>query len=283
MSLYGPTNAGKLVVLGELIHHVAMHHNGYGVLVGLEERTYEVNDLLRVLRELGVANKTALVFGQAHEPLTVCQQAVLAGLTFAEHFRGQGREVLFFIDKKLALASDMESWQSRIGITKNGAISLLFFGPSDDETDPENVSLSSRLDGQIMFDRALVERGILPAIDPLTSTSRLLESPVVEDEHRQITRQVQQILRCARDLHAMRETQGTDSLIRRRSSSNRSGTSHLALSDSAVLCSRTLLYHPWGIRPDGGHCEGVQEPSRRPLRRPAREGILHGRQHRPCP
>ncbi len=239
LGLFGGAGVGKTVILTELINNVASGHGGYSVFAGVGERTREGNDLLHELTDSGVLDKTALVFGQMNEPPGARQRIALTGLTIAEHFReAAGQDVLLFIDNifrfilagaevsallgrmpsavgyQPTLATEMGALQERITTTKNGSITSVqaIYVPADDYTDPGVVTAFSHLDGRIVLERALADQGLYPAVDPLASSSRILDPRVVGEEHYQIALRVQEILQRYRDLREIIAILGIDEL-----------------------------------------------------------------------
>ena len=239
LGLFGGAGVGKTVILTELINNVASGHGGFSVFAGVGERTREGNDLLHELTDSGVIDKTAMVFGQMNEPPGARQRIALTGLTIAEYFREEaGQDVLFFVDNifrfilagaevsallgrmpsavgyQPTLATEMGALQERITTTKNGSITSVqaIYVPADDYTDPGVVTAFSHLDGRIVLERSLADQGLYPAVDPLSSNSRILDPRVVGDEHYQIALQVQEILQRYRDLREIIAILGIDEL-----------------------------------------------------------------------
>ena len=239
LGLFGGAGVGKTVTLTELINNVASGHGGYSVFAGVGERSREGNDILVQLADGGVLDKTALVFGQMNEPPGARQRVALTGLTMAEHFREEaGQDVLLFIDNifrfilagaevsallgrmpsavgyQPTLATEMGALQERITTTRNGSITSVqaIYVPADDYTDPAVVATFSHLDGRIVLERALADQGYYPAVDPLASSSRILDPRVVGDEHYQVAQQVQEILQRYRDLREIIAILGIDEL-----------------------------------------------------------------------
>ena len=239
LGLFGGAGVGKTVILTELINNVASGHGGYSVFAGVGERTREGNDLLKELSESGVIDKTAMVFGQMNEPPGARQRIALTGLTIAEHFReAMGQDVLFFIDNifrfilagaevsallgrmpsavgyQPTLATEMGALQERITTTKNGSITSVqaIYVPADDYTDPGVVTAFSHLDGRIVLERSLADQGLYPAVDPLASSSRILDPRIVGDEHYQVAQRVQEVLQRYRDLREIIAILGIDEL-----------------------------------------------------------------------
>ncbi len=225
--LFGGAGVGKTVLIQELISNVATKHGGFSVFAGVGERTREGNDLWLEMNQSGVINKTALVFGQMDEPPGVRLRIGLAGVTLAEYFRDEaGQDVLLFIDNifrfvlagsevsallgrmpsavgyQPTLTTEVGALEERITTTKKGSITSVqaIYVPADDITDPAVSTTFAHLDATTVLDRAIVEQGIYPAVDPLASTSRLLEPRFLGDEHYYVARQVQEILQRYKDL-----------------------------------------------------------------------------------
>ncbi len=239
LGLFGGAGVGKTVILTELINNVASGHGGYSVFAGVGERTREGNDLLGELEESGVIDKTAMVFGQMNEPPGARQRIALTGLTIAEHFRDHsGQDVLFFVDNifrfilagaevsallgrmpsavgyQPTLATEMGALQERITTTKDGSITSVqaIYVPADDYTDPGVVTAFAHLDGRIVLERSLADQGLYPAVDPLASSSRILDPRVVGDDHYNVTQRVQEVLQRYRDLREIIAILGIDEL-----------------------------------------------------------------------
>ncbi len=239
LGLFGGAGVGKTIILTELINNVASSHGGYSVFAGVGERTREGTDLLRELEESGVIDKTAMVFGQMNEPPGARQRIALTGLTIAENFREEhGQDVLLFIDNifrfilagaevsallgrmpsavgyQPTLATEMGALQERITTTKKGSITSVqaIYVPADDYTDPGVVTAFSHLDGRIVLERSLADQGLYPAVDPLSSSSRILDPRVVGEEHYDVAQQVQQILQRYNDLREIIAILGIDEL-----------------------------------------------------------------------
>ncbi len=237
--LFGGAGVGKTVVIMELIHNIAMHHGGYSVFGGVGERTREGNDLYLEMKEGGVLDKTVLVFGQMNEPPGARQRVGLTALTFAEYFRDEeGKDVLLFIDNifrftqagsevsallgrmpsavgyQPTLATEMGQLQERITSTKKGSITSVqaIYVPADDLTDPAPAAAFAHLDATTVLSRAISELGIYPAVDPLDSTSRILQPSVVGDDHYDTAIGVQNILQQYKDLQDIINILGMDEL-----------------------------------------------------------------------
>ena len=227
IGLFGGAGVGKTVLIQELIRNIATEHGGYSVFTGVGERTREGNDLYREMSESGVIDKTAMVFGQMNEPPGARMRVGLSGLTIAEDFRDRGgKDVLLFIDNifrftqagsevsallgrvpsavgyQPTLQTEMGALQERITSTKNGSITSVqaVYVPADDLTDPAPATTFAHLDATTVLSRAIVEQGIYPAVDPLESTSRILDPRIVGEEHYQVARGVQEILQRYREL-----------------------------------------------------------------------------------
>ena len=238
IGVFGGAGVGKTVIIQELIRNVAEEHGGYSVFAGVGERSREGNDLLHEMTESGVLAKTVMAFGQMNEPPGARLRVGLTGLTFAEYFRDEGRDVLLFIDNIFRftqagsevsallgrmpsavgyqpnLATEMAGLQERITSTKTGSITSLqaIFVPADDYTDPAPATTFGHLDSSIRLERYLTELGIYPAVDPLTSTSRVLDPNVVGQEHYEVARETQRILQSYRDLQDIIAILGIDEL-----------------------------------------------------------------------
>jgi F-type H+-transporting ATPase subunit beta len=237
--LFGGAGVGKTVIIQELIHNIAKQHGGYSVFVGVGERTREGNDLWLEMKESGVLAKTALVFGQMNEPPGARLRVGLTGLTMAEYFRDEEeRDVLLFIDNIFRftqagsevsallgrmpsavgyqpnLASEMGELQERITSTDKGSITSVqaIYVPADDLTDPAPATAFSHLDATTVLSRQISELGIYPAVDPLDSTSRILQPDIVGDEHYNVARQVKEVLQSYKDLQDIINILGMDEL-----------------------------------------------------------------------
>ena len=239
IGLFGGAGVGKTVLIQELIRNVATEHGGYSVFTGVGERTREGNDLYSEMSESGVIDKTAMVFGQMNEPPGARMRVGLTGLTIAENFRDEGgKDVLLFIDNifrftqagsevsallgrvpsavgyQPTLQTEMGALQERITSTKNGSITSVqaVYVPADDLTDPAPATTFAHLDATTVLSRAIVEQGIYPAVDPLESTSRILDPRIVGDEHYQVARGVQEILQRYKELQDIIAILGMDEL-----------------------------------------------------------------------
>jgi F-type H+-transporting ATPase subunit beta len=239
IGLFGGAGVGKTVILMELINNVAMKHGGYSVFGGVGERTREGNDLWLEMKESGVISKAALVYGQMNEPPGARARVALTALTLAEYFRDEeGKDVLLFIDNifrftqansevstllgrmpsavgyQPTLGTDLGELQERITSTRKGSITSVqaIYVPADDLTDPAPATTFAHLDATTVLSRQIAELGIYPAVDPLDSTSRILDPRVVGDEHYQVARQVQMILQRYKDLQDIIAILGMDEL-----------------------------------------------------------------------
>lgn len=226
IGVFGGAGVGKTTIIQELIRTVATEHGGYSVFCGVGERSREGNDLYLEMNESGVIDKTVMVFGQMNEPPGVRLRVGLSGLTMAEYFRDEGRDVLLFIDNifrfvmsgsevsallgrmpsavgyQPTLAQEMGELQERITSTKRGSITSMqaIYVPADDYTDPAPVATFAHLDATISLDRGIFEKAIFPAVDPLASTSRILDPRVVGKDHYDVARGVQRVLQRYKDL-----------------------------------------------------------------------------------
>ena len=227
VGLFGGAGVGKTVLIQELIHNVAMQHGGYSIFAGVGERSREGNDLWHEMQESGVSDKTALVFGQMNESPGVRMRVALSGLTMAEYFRDrEHKDVLLFIDNifrfvqagsevstllgrmpsavgyQPTLANEMGMLQERITSTRAGSVTSVqaVYVPADDLTDPAPATTFSHLDATTVLSRKIAEQGIYPAVDPLASTSRILEADIVGEEHYAIARRVQETLQKYQEL-----------------------------------------------------------------------------------
>ena len=239
IGLFGGAGVGKTVLIQELIRNIATEHGGYSVFTGVGERTREGNDLYYEMKESGVINKTTMVFGQMNEPPGARMRVGLTGLTIAENFRDAGgKDVLLFIDNifrftqagsevsallgrmpsavgyQPTLQTEMGALQERITSTKNGSITSVqaVYVPADDLTDPAPATTFAHLDATTVLSRSIVELGIYPAVDPLESTSRILDPKVVGEEHYKVARGVQEILQKYKELQDIIAILGMDEL-----------------------------------------------------------------------
>ena len=239
IGLFGGAGVGKTVLIQELIHKIATEHGGYSVFTGVGERTREGNDLYYEMKESGVIDKTTMVFGQMNEPPGARMRVALTGLTMAEYFRDKGgKDVLLFIDNifrftqagsevsallgrmpsavgyQPTLQTEMGALQERITSTKNGSITSVqaVYVPADDLTDPAPATTFAHLDATTVLERSIAELGIYPAVDPLGSTSRILDPRIVGQEHFEVARGVQEILQKYKELQDIIAILGMDEL-----------------------------------------------------------------------
>ena len=313
IGLFGGAGVGKTVLIQELINNVAKAHGGYSVFAGVGERTREGNDLYHEFIESGVnkkgggeGSKCALVYGQMNEPPGARARVGLTGLTVAEHFRDQGQDVLFFVDNifrftqagsevsallgripsavgyQPTLATDMGAMQERITTTTKGSITSIqaIYVPADDYTDPAPATTFAHLDATTNLDRAISEKGIYPAVNPLDSTSRMLSPLIVGEEHYHDRAhgpadpaEVQVAAGHHRhSRHGRTERRGQDHGGAR--------AQDRALPVAAVLRRRSLHRLARQVRRPRRHHQGFPRTLRRQVRPPARAGLLHGRHHR---
>ncbi|RLB11882.1 MAG: F0F1 ATP synthase subunit beta, partial [Deltaproteobacteria bacterium] len=246
MGMFGGAGVGKTVIMMEMIHNIAMEHGGISVFAGVGERTREGNDLYLEMKESGVIKRAALIYGQMTEPPGARARVALSALTAAEYFRDErGQDVLLFIDNifrfvqagaevsallgripsavgyQPTLGTDLGELQERITSTKKGSITSVqcVYVPADDLTDPAPATTFAHLDGTVVLSRPIAELGIYPAVDPLDSSSKILDPAIVGEEHYKVARQVQQILQKYKDLQdiiailGMEELSEEDKLI----------------------------------------------------------------------
>jgi len=239
MGMFGGAGVGKTVVMMEMIHNIAMHHGGISVFAGVGERTREGNDLYLEMKQSGVISKAALIYGQMTEPPGARARVALTALAAAEYFRDvEGQDVLLFVDNifrftqagsevsallgrmpsavgyQPTLATDLGALQERITSTDKGSITAVqcVYVPADDLTDPAPATTFAHLDGTVVLSRPIAELGIYPAVDPLDSTSRILDPNVLGEEHYQVARSVQLILQRYKDLQDIIAILGMDEL-----------------------------------------------------------------------
>ena len=236
--IFGGAGVGKTVTIQELINAIAKFHNGYSVFAGVGERTREGTQLYLEMNEAGVMDNLVMVFGQMNEPAGVRLRAALTGVTMAEYFRDEGRDVLLFVDNVFrfimsgaevsallgrmpsavgyqpTLATDMGALQERITSTKRGSITSMqaVYVPADDYSDPAPVATFAHLDSTINLERSINEKGIYPSVDPLASTSRILDPNIVGSDHYEVAREVQRTLQRYRDLQDIIAILGVDEL-----------------------------------------------------------------------
>jgi F-type H+/Na+-transporting ATPase subunit beta len=239
VGLFGGAGVGKTVIIQELIHNLAQEHGGLSAFCGVGERSREGNDLWREMKESGVLDKTMLCFGQMNEPPGARMRVALSGLTMAEYFRDQeGQDVLLFIDNifrfvqagsevsallgrmpsqvgyQPTLSSEMGQLQERITSTRNGSVTSIqaIYVPADDLTDPAPASAFAHLNATTTLERSIAEKGIYPAVDPLTSTSTILKAEIVGEEHFNVANEVKQVLQRYKDLQDIIAILGIDEL-----------------------------------------------------------------------
>ena len=239
IGLFGGAGVGKTVLIQELIHNVAKHHGGYSVFAGVGERTREGNDLYHEMKESGVIDKTALIFGQMNEPPGARARVALSALSVAEYFREEeNQDVLLFIDNifrftqagaevsallgrvpsavgyQPTLATEMGELQERITSTRNGSITSIqaIYVPADDYTDPAPATTFAHLDASIVLERGIASLGIYPAVDPLASSSRILDPAIIGEEHYRVASGVQKVIQSYKDLKDIIAILGMDEL-----------------------------------------------------------------------
>ena len=274
IGLFGGAGVGKTVLIQELIHNIATEHGGYSIFTGVGERSREGNDLWTEMSASGVLDKTALVFGQMNEPPGARMRVAETGLTMAEYFRDQEHQnVLLFIDNifrfvqagsevsallgrmpsavgyQPTLANEMGALQERIASTKNGSVTSVqaVYVPADDLTDPAPATTFSHLDATTVLSRKIVEQGIYPAVDPLDSTSRILEPDVVGEEHYQVARKVQEILQKYKELQDIIAILGMEELSEEDKMTVNRARKVQKLPVTAILSSRNIYRNPWKI------------------------------------
>ena len=313
IGLFGGAGVGKTVIIQELINNIAKAHGGFSVFAGVGERTREGNDLYHEFIESGVnkkgggeGSKAALVYGQMNEPPGARARVGLTGLTVAEYFRDQGQDVLFFVDNifrftqagsevsallgripsavgyQPTLATDMGALQERITTTTKGSITSVqaIYVPADDLTDPAPATSFAHLDATTVLSRSIAEKGIYPAVDPLDSTSRMLDPMVVGEEHYQVARQVQQTLQRYKSLQDIIAILGMDELSEEdKLTVARARKIERFLSQPFFVAEVFTGYAGQAGRPRR-HDQGLQGPLQRRIRPSAGSRLLHGRHHR---
>ena len=318
IGLFGGAGVGKTVLIMELINNVAKAHGGYSVFAGVGERTREGNDLYHEMIEFKVnidpkkndgstkGSKCALVYGQMNEPPGARARVGLSGLTVAEHFRDQGQDVLFFVDNifrftqagsevsallgripsavgyQPTLATDMGALQERITTTQKGSITSVqaIYVPADDLTDPAPATSFAHLDATTVLSRSIAEKGIYPAVDPLDSTSRILEPRVVGEEHYDVARQVQQILQKYKSLQDIIAILGMDELSEEDKMTVARARKIERFLSQPFHVAEVFTGSPGKLVSMPGHHQGLQRIVQRRLRPSAGAGVLHGRHHR---
>ena len=310
IGIFGGAGVGKTVIIQELIRNVAQEHAGVSVFAGVGERSREGNDLIKEMTDSGVIAKTAFVFGQMNEPPGARQRVGLTGLTMAEYFRDEeGRDVLLFIDNIFRftqagsevsallgrmpsavgyqpnLATEMAALQERITSTHKGSITSLqaVYVPADDYTDPAPATTFAHLDSTIRLERSLTEMGIYPAVDPLTSTSRVLDPLVVGVEHYEVAQETKRVLQRFRDLQDIIAILGIDELSRGGQVHRRARPAPAAVHEPAVLRGGGLHRPPRPVRDDPRHGGIVQGDPRGQGRHAAGTGLLPRRHPRRRP
>ncbi len=296
VGLFGGAGVGKTVIIMELINNIAKAHGGYSVFAGVGERTREGNDLYHEMMESGVivpdgpGSKAALVYGQMNEPPGARARVGLSGLTLAEYFRDEeGQDVLFFVDNifrftqagsevsallgripsavgyQPTLATDLGALEERITSTKKGSITSVqaIYVPADDLTDPAPATTFAHLDATTVLSRQIAELGIYPAVDPLDSTSRMLDPRVVGDEHYQLARDVQRVLQTYKSLQDIIAILGMDELSEEDKLTVARARKISALPVAALPCRRGVHRHPRRVRQPRRHDQGLQGHRRR--------------------
>ena len=313
IGLFGGAGVGKTVTIMELINNVAKAHGGVSVFAGVGERTREGNDLYHEMIESGVikldgpGSKVALVYGQMNEPPGARARVGLSGLTVAEYFRdAEGQDVLFFVDNifrftqagsevsallgripsavgyQPTLSTDMGALQERITSTKKGSITSVqaIYVPADDLTDPAPATSFAHLDATTVLSRSIAEQAIFPAVDPLDSTSRMLDPRVVGEEHYKVARSVQRVLQQYKSLQDIIAILGMDELSEEDKLVVSRARKIQRFLQPAVPRRRGLHRHAGRVREARGHDQGLQGHRRRRIRRPAGSRLLHGRHDR---
>ena len=307
IGLFGGAGVGKTVIVQELINNIATQHGGLSVFCGVGERTREGNDLWLEMQESGVIDKTALVFGQMNEPPGARLRVGLAGLTVAEYFReAGGQDVLLFIDNifrfvqagsevsallgrmpsavgyQPTLANEMGELQERITSTKRGSVTSVqaIYVPADDLTDPAPAATFTHLDATTVLSRAISEKGIYPAVDPLDSNSRILTRDAVGNEHYDVAAARPGDPPAVQGTAGHHRHPGHGRAVRRRQGRRAACAQDRALPLAAVHGRRGLHRHRRQVRAARGHGARLQGSRRGQVRRDARAGVLHGRRHR---
>ena len=307
IGLFGGAGVGKTVIVQELIHNIAKQHGGLSVFCGVGERTREGNDLWREMRESGVIDKTALVFGQMNEPPGARLRVGLAGLTIAEYFREVGgQDVLLFIDNifrfvqagsevsallgrmpsavgyQPTLANEMGELQERITSTKRGSVTSVqaIYVPADDLTDPAPAASFAHLDATTVLSRDIAAKGIYPAVDPLDSTSRILSPDAVGQEHYAVATAVQEMLQRYRDLQDIIAILGMDELSDEDKVTVRRARRIERFLSQPFNVAEQFTGTRGPLRRSRRHGARLQGDHRGQARRPAGAGLPHGRRHR---
>ena len=307
IGLFGGAGVGKTVIVQELIRNIAAEHGGLSVFCGVGERTREGNDLWLDMKQSGVIDKTALIFGQMNEPPGARLRVGLAGLTVAEYFREMGgQDVLLFIDNifrfvqagsevsallgrmpsavgyQPTLANEMGELQERITSTKRGSVTSVqaIYVPADDLTDPAPAATFAHLDATTVLSRAIVEKGIYPAVDPLDSNSRILTRDAVGDAHYEVATRVQEVLQRYRELQDIIAILGMDELSDEDKVIVQRARKIERFLSQPFHVAEQFTGHRRQVRAAGRHDPRLHRPGRRQVRRAARAGVLHGRRHR---
>ena len=305
VGLFGGAGVGKTVNMMELIRNIAIEHSGYSVFTGVGERTREGNDFYHEMKESNVLDKVSLVYGQMNEPPGNRLRVALTGLTIAENFRDEGRDVLLFVDNiyrytlagtecsallgrmpsavgyQPTLAEEMGKLQERISSTRKGSITSVqaVYVPADDLTDPSPATTFAHLDSTVVLSRQVAELGIYPAVDPLDSTSRQLDPLVVGAEHYEVARAVQNTLQRYKELRDIIAILGMDELAPEDKEAV-SRARKISTIPVPTLLRRRSLHRIAGqiCLPEGDHSR-LQGHRQRGLRRSAGAGLLHDRHH----
>ena len=310
VGLFGGAGVGKTVLIQELIHNLAKEHGGLSAFCGVGERSREGNDLWLEMKESGVLEKTMLVFGQMNEPPGARMRVALSGLTMAEYFRDQGQDVLLFIDNifrfvqagsevsallgrmpsqvgyQPTLETEMGQLQERITSTREGSVTSVqaIYVPADDLTDPAPASVFAHLNATTVLSRAISEKGIYPAVDPLDSTSTILKADILGEDHFRVANNVKEILQRYKELQDIIAILGIDELSDEDKLTVQRAPQDRALPLPAVLRRRRVHGHTWRIRADRRDDQGIRGDHRRQARRGSRERVLpqgHDRRGRP--
>ena len=303
MGMFGGAGVGKTVVMMEMIHNIAMQHGGISVFAGVGERTREGNDLYHEMKDSGVLPRAGLVYGQMTEPPGARARVALSALTVAEYFRDiEGQDVLLFVDNifrftqagaevsallgrmpsavgyQPTLGTDLGELQERITSTNKGSITSVqcVYVPADDFTDPAPATTFAHLDGTVVLSRQIAELGIYPAVDPLDSTSRILDPNVLGSEHYSRRAKFSRYSRSTKTCRTSSPSSAWTSFPMKTSSWS-PGQKDPALPVSAVPRGRNLHRRCRQIREDGRHYQRVQGNLRRQARRYSRAGLLYGR------
>ena len=302
-AVFGGAGVGKTVIITELINNLAKFHQGYSVFAGVGERSREGNDIWHEMRESGVMPSTVMVFGQMNEPPGARLRVGLTAVTMAEYFRDQGRDVLIFIDNifrfvqagsevssllgrlpsavgyQPTLGTDMGELQERICSTKTGSITSMqaVYVPADDYTDPAPATTFAHLDATVTLERSLSEQGLFPAVDPLASTSRILDPLIVGQEHYDVARAVQRTLQRYKDLQDIIAILGVEELSEEDRVTVSRAAQDSALPHAADVRRRAVHRPARRLRQGRRHRGRFPGDPGRQARRPVRAGILHGR------